>query len=193
MRIQRKGRRRGKAALAAGALLIILVLAAYGYLRARDVGAFQNSPLEYVEEIRRNAAEFSLEPAYVAAVILAESSYNPDAVSHADARGLMQLLPSTAEWIAGKLDESFDATALFEPDTNIRYGCWYLKFLLDRYAGSMRNASAAYHAGQGRVDQWLDDSTYSPDGKVLEVIASDATNTYVNRVLANYAHYQTLY
>ncbi|NLD60499.1 MAG: lytic transglycosylase domain-containing protein [Clostridiales bacterium] len=188
-------RRRGRAARPLIAL-VALMLAAAGvllYLRAREADLIRRYPMEYVSEIRGSAEEFSLEPALVASVILAESSYRPDAVSKADARGLMQILPSTGEWIAHKLDEPFDMQNLFEPEVNIRYGCWYLKFLMDRYGGNMRNAIAAYHAGQGTVDQWLQNPEYSPDGEALEVTSSDATNTYVNRVLSNYAHYSTVY
>ena len=189
----RRGRGRAARPLIA---LVALMLAAAGvllYLRAREADLIRRYPMEYVSEIRGSAEEFSLEPALVASVILAESSYRPDAVSKADARGLMQILPSTGEWIAHKLDEPFDMQNLFEPEVNIRYGCWYLKFLMDRYGGNMRNAIAAYHAGQGTVDQWLQNPEYSPDGEALEVTSSDATNTYVNRVLSNYAHYSTVY
>ena len=191
----RRRLRRRRAKRAAFALLALILAAAgvFFYLRARELDLFRRYPMKYVSEIQENAAEFSLEPALVASVILAESSYRPDAVSKADARGLMQILPSTGEWIAGKFGESFDVGNLFLPETNIRYGCWYLKFLMDRYGGNMRNAVAAYHAGQGKVDEWLKNPEYSPDGKALEVTSSAATNTYVNRVLSNYAHYSTVY
>jgi soluble lytic murein transglycosylase len=188
-----RGARRRKRVLVAAAALLIAAAGILIYLYARDGDPFDRYPMEYVDEIRAGASEFSLDPAFVASVILAESSYNPEAVSSADARGLMQLLPSTAEWVAGKLDEPYDERNLFVPAVNIRYGSWYLKFLMDRYAGNMRNAVAAYHAGQGRVDEWLRNPDYSADGMALEVIASNATNTYVNKVLANYEHYAKIY
>jgi soluble lytic murein transglycosylase len=191
---RRRPRRGGaKRALIAILALALVVAGVFFYFRARELDLFRRYPMEYVTEIRENAAEYSLEPALVASVILAESSYRPDAVSKADARGLMQIMPSTGEWIAHKLDEPFDVQNLLEPSTNIRYGCWYLKFLMDRYGGNMRNAIAAYHAGQSKVDEWLQNPELSPDGKALEVTSSAATNTYVNRVLSNYAHYSTVY
>lgn len=150
-------------------------------------------PVEYEELIRQYAAENEIPPAYVAAVILAESSYRPEAVSQVNAQGLMQILPSTAEWIAGKFDESYMEGCLFDPETNIKYGCWYLGFLMRRYDGSMRCSSAAYHAGQGTVDKWLADPAYSSDGKTLDKIASDATGTYVERVLKYYEKYEEIY
>ena len=150
-------------------------------------------PVEYEELIRQYAAENEIPPAYVAAVILAESSYRPEAVSQVNAQGLMQILPSTAEWIAGKFDESYMEGCLFDPETNIKYGCWYLGFLMRRYDGSMRCSSAAYHAGQGTVDKWLADPASSSDGKTLDKIASDATGTYVERVLKYYEKYEEIY
>lgn len=181
-------------------LRILAVLAIVAALIAVCATLFGNSnrllkryPVAYEAEIRAAAEQFSLDPAYVASVVLAESSYDAQAVSSAGAMGLMQIMPSTGEWIAGKFDESFVQEDLFVPEVNLRYGCWYLRFLLDRYDGSMRAASAAYHQGQGRVDQWLEDPRYSSDGKTLEVIASAATNTYVNRIMDNYAHYQQVY
>ena len=162
-------------------------------LERRPETTITTYPVEYQDLIRQYAAENDIPPAYVAAVILAESSYRPEAVSLVNAQGLMQILPSTAEWIAGKFDESYTEGCLFDPETNIKYGCWYLGFLMRRYDGSMRCSSAAYHAGQGTVDKWLADPAYSSDGKTLDKIASDATGTYVERVLKYYEKYEEIY
>lgn len=153
----------------------------------------QNYPVEYEALIRTYADENKIPPAYVASVILAESSYRADVVSYADAEGLMQILPSTAGWIAGKFDEQYVENSLFDPETNIRYGCWYLGFLMERYDGNMSCASAAYHAGQGTVDKWLQNPEYSSNGKTLDKIASDATDTYVSRILKYYEKYKEIY
>ena len=150
-------------------------------------------PMAYEDIIRESAASYGLDPAYVASVVLAESSFVPDAVSYAGARGLMQLMPATAEWIAGKLGETFEADALFDPVTNLRYGCWYLDFLMDRYGGDEKCASSAYHQGQGTVDKWLADPQYSADGETLQVIPSQATDTYVQRILKAYEVYKAFY
>ena len=162
-------------------------------LERRPETTITTYPVEYQDLIRQYAAENDIPPAYVAAVILAESSYRPEAVSQVNAQGLMQILPSTGEWIAGKFDESYTEGCLFDPETNIKYGCWYLGFLMRRYDGSMRCSSAAYHAGQGTVDKWLADPAYSSDGKTLDKIASDATGTYVERVLKYYEKYEEIY
>ena len=190
---RRRQRRRTMLAVLASALVVLIALGAWALIHRGGAPLFDRYPMRYEAEVRQAAAEFSLDPAYVASVALAESSFDAEAVSSVGAIGLMQIMPSTGEWIAGKLDEAFDAQRLYEPSVNLRYGCWYLRFLLDRYDGDMRTASTAYHQGQGRVDEWLQDPEYSEDGKTLSVISSSVTDTYVNRIMENYAHYQELY
>ena len=190
---RRRQRRRTLLAIFASALIVLIALGAWA-LFGRDRIDFSRYPMTYAPEIRAAAAEFSLDPAYVASVVLAESSFDAEAVSSVGAIGLMQIMPATGEWIAGKLeDEPFDVQRLYQPEVNLRYGCWYLRFLLDRYDGDMYTASTAYHQGQGRVDQWLEDPQYSQDGRTLTAISSAVTDTYVNRIMESYAHYQELY
>jgi soluble lytic murein transglycosylase len=118
------------------------------YLRARY-------PLEYEHIIRGHARNYDLDPALLAAVIYTESRFEPSARSSAGAVGLMQLLPETAKGIALRTGgDRFVVSDLLDPEINVRYGAWYLDHLRDRY-GDMRLALAAYHAGQGNVDEWL--------------------------------------
>lgn len=177
------------------AVLVLGIVAVGGWMiwEKRQDLTITTYPLEYQDLIRQYAAENELQPAYVASVILAESSYRADAVSSVNAQGLMQILPSTGEWIAGKFDETYAEGCLFDPDTNIRYGCWYLGFLMRRYDGDMRCASAAYHQGQGTVDKWLADPAFSSDGKTLDKFDSKVTEAYVNRILKYYEKYEELY
>lgn len=190
---RRRQRRRTLLAIFASALIVLIALGAWA-LFGRDRADLSRYPMTYAPEIRAAAAEFSLDPAYVASVVLAESSFDAEAVSSAGAIGLMQIMPATGEWIAGKLeDEPFDVQRLYQPEVNLRYGCWYLRFLLDRYDEDMYTASTAYHQGQGRVDQWLEDPQYSQDGRTLTAISSAVTDTYVNRIMESYANYQELY
>ena len=190
---RRRQRRRTLLTILASALTVLIALGAWA-LFGRDRADLSRYPMTYAPEIRAAAAEFSLDPAYVASVVLAESSFDAEAVSSVGAIGLMQIMPDTGEWIAGKLeDEPFDVQRLYQPEVNLRYGCWYLRFLLDRYDGDMYTASTAYHQGQGRVDQWLEDPQYSQDGRTLTAISSAVTDTYVNRIMESYANYQELY
>ena len=140
--------------LAAISVLAVAGLAAWvveaepdWYLRARY-------PLEYEHIIRTHAANHDLDPALLAAVVYVESRFDPAAESEAGAVGLMQLLPETAKGIALRTGgDRFVVSDLRNPEINVRYGSWYLDHLLDRY-GDLQTALAAYHAGQGNVDEW---------------------------------------
>ena len=137
------------------------------YLRARY-------PLEYEHIVSAHARNYDLDPALLAAVIYAESRFDADVESSAGAVGLMQLLPETAEGIAVRTGGArFVVSDLLDPEINVRYGSWYLNHLRGRYDGDMRLALAAYHAGQGNVDAWLEDGGG---------IAFPGTRAYVDEV-----------
>ena len=113
-------------------------------------------PLEYEHIVSAHARNYDLDPALLAAVIYAESRFDPDAVSEAGAIGLMQLLPDTARGIALRTGGTrFVVADLRDPEINVRYGSWYLDHLRAKY-GEMSLALAAYHAGPGNVDHWRD-------------------------------------
>jgi soluble lytic murein transglycosylase len=131
-------------------------------------------PLKYEAIVTGHAANYRLDPALVAAVIYQESRFKPDAESPAGAIGLMQLQPATAKGIALRTGGTqFEISDLYTPEINVRYGCWYLRHLLDKY-GDERTALAAYNAGQTNVDRWLAD-----DGRIAFI----ETREYVTRVL----------
>jgi soluble lytic murein transglycosylase len=111
-------------------------------------------PLRHEDVIRQQAADKNLDPALVAAVIYRESKFR-DVTSKAGAKGLMQILPSTAQFIARRSGGTqFEVRDLADPQINISYGSWYLRYLLDRYDGNEVAAVAAYNAGHQRVDEW---------------------------------------
>jgi len=133
-------------ALVAAAAAFVIVAQPDPYLRARY-------PLRYEHIVRGHARNYQLDPALVAAVIYQESKFDSDARSHSGAVGLMQLLPETAKGIATRTGGSqFEVSDLLDPEINIRYGCWYLRHLLDKY-GSLDRALAAYNGGQGNIDR----------------------------------------
>lgn len=143
-------------------------------------------PLMYGDYISYYAGVYELDPALVSAVILSESSFDPMAESRLGARGLMQLMPDTAEWVAHKLDEddeTYTFDKLYDPEVAVRYGCWYLGYLSRRFDGDATKIICAYHAGQGNVDAWLKNPQYSNDGITLDVIPYENTATYCSRVL----------
>ena len=153
-------------------------------------------PLVYADLITRYAAQQGLDPALVSAIILCESSFDPMAESRLGARGLMQLMEDTAGWVAHKLDEdgpdySFDR--LYDPETNIRFGTWYLGYLARRFDGDAKKIVCAYHAGQGNVDKWLANPQYSSDGVTLDTIPTQDTAAYASRVLRALTVYRKYY
>jgi soluble lytic murein transglycosylase len=112
-------------------------------------------PLRYSEIVRGHAHNYHLDPALLAAVIEAESKFNPNAHSSAGAVGLMQLTPSTAKGIAQYTGgHNFHLSDLTDPEINVRYGAFYLRRLLDHYHDNERLALAAYNAGEENVDHW---------------------------------------
>ena len=118
------------------------------YLRTRY-------PLEYEQVIGAYARERRLDPTLVAAVIYAESRFDPNVRSSAGAVGLMQLLPETGDFVAHSTGGTgFVEADLRDPDINVRYGTWLLDYLRTRYDGNMEVALAAYHAGPTNVDEW---------------------------------------
>lgn len=145
-------------------------------------------PFRYRSLIEDYAREQALDPALVAAMILNESSFDPKAESRLGARGLMQLMPDTAEWISGKLNEAFDFDRMFDPETNIRFGCWFLGYLSRKFDGDPVKMVAGYHAGGGAVEEWLADPAYSQDGELTE-IPYEGTDRYVQKVMNAYGIY----
>lgn len=103
-------------------------------------------PLKYEEYIVKYSKQFDVDPAVIAGLIFVESRYNAEAVSRVGARGLMQIMPATAEGIAKRLGEP-SAGDLFDPDVNIRYGSYYIKSLIDKYNGDVDAALAWYNGG----------------------------------------------
>ena len=111
-------------------------------------------PLAYASIVRGHARNYDLDPALLAAVIYQESKFRADSRSSSGAIGLMQLLPDTAKGIAVHTGGSrFQVDDLYDPEINVRYGCWYLRHLLQKY-GDEETALAAYNAGQANVDGW---------------------------------------
>lgn len=137
-------------------------------------------PLKYRGEIEAAGAEFGVDPVLVASVIKTESRFRAGAVSPRGAVGLMQVMPSTAEFVAEKYDlGEFD---LYNPHDNIRIGTCYLRYLFDRF-GDTRTVLAAYNAGPGNVARW------AVDGRV-ETTPFPETNKYVEKVLDARGYYR---
>lgn len=139
------------------------------------------------------ARRAGLDPAFVAAVALEESAFDPRAVSSAGARGLLQLMPATGAEVARSLGlRDFSAERLFDPETNLRLGTVYLRRLLDRYRASAP-ALAAYNAGPARSDRWRLPSDEPIGDRFTERVPIPATRLYVKRILANERLYRIVW
>ena len=168
-------------------IFILLILLCAAFVMAVNM----RFPVRYMHIIEAHAGE--IPHSVILAVIMAESSFRPYAESHAGAQGLMQLMPSTAAWVAqlmGKTD--FDPETIWEPEVNIALGSFYLNWLKRRFNGDIILAIAAYNAGQGRVNSWLADPEVSPDGRTLDNIPYNETRNYIERVEFNRRAYEII-
>jgi len=151
-------------------------------------------PLPYRGSIETYAREQSLDPFLVAALIRQESEFNPKAVSHANARGLTQVLPGTGRELSRKLKiPRYKTAMLFTPDTNVKIGTYYLKALLDQLQGRWEPTLASYNAGKSRVTSWLSATNYHEPAEFVESIPFNETRVYVESVLRNAEVYRRLY
>jgi soluble lytic murein transglycosylase len=192
--VRTHGRSRGRRALAT----LVGLLAAVGLValvapRLEHVVRELTLPLHDTRAIRRQAAEKHLDPALIAGVIYAETKFDPRP-STAGAQGLMQILPSTAEFLAHLSGGvSFQTGDLATPAVNIAYGSYYLRYLLDHYGGDEMLAVAAYNAGLTNVDEWV--ANARAEGHQLEIdeIPFPETREYVQRVLNAQSAYRATY
>src|SRR5438067_4781855 len=150
-------------------------------------------PLTNADVIREQAAAKHLDPALVAAVIYAESKFDPRP-SSAGAQGLMQIEPSTAYYLANLSGGNrFTASDLATPSVNVAYGSYYLRYLLDHYAGNQMLAIAAYNAGLTNVDRWVADARTNGLPLSDAAIPFPETREYVQRVLSAELDYRAAY
>ncbi|HEY6694880.1 MAG TPA: lytic transglycosylase domain-containing protein [Solirubrobacteraceae bacterium] len=188
---RRRPKRRGRARLKrrrlvlllAGAVIAALVLISLKPWADKAVQELK-LPLRHEDVIRQQAKDKNLDPTLIAGVIYVESRFR-DQTSHAGAKGLMQLMPSTADYIARKSGGTqFVEGDLADPQINISYGSWYLRYLLQRYHGNVALALAAYNAGEGKVDEWWRDAADRGEKfAVARHIPFPETREYVSKVL----------
>lgn len=180
-------------------ILFVVIFAAViiGIKFAYDTYINSSYPLKYEDEVYAASEKYNIPKELIYGVIKTESNFNPDAVSAADARGLMQITQPTFEWLNTYYSDydydSNNADLLFDPKINIEYGTLCLSVLLERYDNDLDTAICAYNAGLGNVDEWLTMSEYSKDGKTLDSTPFGETNEYLKRVKNNRDKYFELY
>lgn len=146
---------------------------------------------EYTEYVSKYSEEYNVEEDLIYAIIKAESNFDPNAQSNKDAQGLMQLMYSTAEEIADKINISLTEDNILDPEININLGTNYISSLLNKY-DCVEIALAAYNAGSGNVDKWIENGVIQSDGSDIENIPYKETNTYVRKVMRDYNIYMQL-
>jgi soluble lytic murein transglycosylase len=175
------GRRRALVVIAVAGLVVaaVAVVAPMLHRAVREV----TLPLRHEDIIRQQAREKRLDPALVAGVIFAESKFR-DQTSATGAKGLMQIQPETAKFIARRSGgAAFEIADLGTPQINIQYGTYYLRYLLDRYGENVVLAVAAYNGGETNVDRWIAESGRRGKAFKINDIPFPETRAYVNRVL----------
>ena len=149
-------------------------------------------PIKYSQYIEHYAVIYNLDSRLIYSIIKVESGYNENAISDANAYGLMQIKLATANDMVDDSEPKLTTNDLLIPEINIRYGCKYLRYLLDYYNGNTLNALCAYNAGLSNVNNWLNNEDYADDNGVLVTIPFNETNNYlikVNKALKIYNMY----
>lgn len=174
-------------------LAIALVSVAIGFAAEhfKEKLDLASHPQKYSEFVEKYASVYKVPEEICYAVIKCESGFDSAAVSHAGAVGLMQITPPTFDYLCNLAKEEHETGMLYDPETNIRFGTFYLSVLYERF-GNWSCAFAAYNCGPSRVASWIEDGMVDEDGNLTEIPISE-TETYVKRVNAAIEKYKELY
>lgn len=171
-------------------LVIALILAIYN--KSYNIVLMRIYPLKYSEYVEKYSVENKLDKELIYALIKQESNFNKECVSSMYAIGLMQILDSTAKQMASKVNINYETNMLYDPEINIKLGTRYLANLYAKY-NNIEIALAAYNAGTGNVDNWIENGTIKENGSDIENIPFRETNNYVRKVMNNYQIYKQIY
>lgn len=178
-------------------IIIIIVLSvalvAVGSYFVYTIYLERSHPMDYKNYVEKYSKEYKVDRYLVYAVIKTESGFKADALSNVGARGLMQIMEDTFDWIKYRMGDTETAYFdMYDPEINIKYGCWFLGYLTEEF-GNVEAVAAAYHAGRGKVNEWLADKNYSKDGVHLDEIPSSDTAHYVSKITKAKDIYVKLY
>ena len=179
-------------------VLVLLALAVAGTVLLstfRDKIEQWEYPLHYQEYVEYYAGKYGIDPMILYAFIRTESNFDPNVDSNADARGLMQITEVTFDWIKTKIAPTEDLTFddLYDPETNIRFGTYFVCYCLKKYDNHLATAAAAYHNGLGAVDALLTETQYSTDGVTLEHYPYPQMRQYEKKITESYQRYSEIY
>ncbi len=172
------------------AILAISLFIGFSWSKIEDYITVKFYPVKYYDIVEKYSQEYSVPPEIILGVMRAESSFVADAVSYKGAVGLMQLMPSTYEWLCTKTGDTANESFLYDPNVNIKYGTYYLSYLYSRF-GVWETVYAAYNAGDNRVRGWLENEEYGLDGRLIN-IPFEETAAYVEKVTKNVKIYKEL-
>ena len=191
---KRRAENRRRYALLLALSAVLGAFAAYFFSQNEHIQRRYFYTYPYQELVERYADANGMDSALIASVIMNESRFKNDVHSPRGAIGLMQIMPETGAWIALELgEEGFSVEKLHEPETNIRYGVWYLAELTHAFAGNDILALAAYNAGRGTVREWMEEDGWPWTFRDVDKIPYPETRSYVKNVLKNRIRYERLY
>ncbi len=170
-------------------IILFLILVAF-FLYKSDVIDKNRYPQQYSNYVEKYSQEYNIDSNLVYSIMKAESSFDPNAISRADAKGLMQISPITQNWAEEEMN--LDEVDIYDPETNIMIACWYLNKLYREF-GDTDLVIAAYNGGSGNVTKWLANEEYSLDGESLYYIPFPETANYLEKVNKFYEKYTEIY
>ena len=174
-------------------LIILILIMIYKLLKIEEKILKILYPIKYDEYVYKYSENLNIDPMLTFAIIKTESNFDSNAESPSGAIGLMQLIESTAKEQSGKLKIDYSKEILYEPETNLKLGLNYFNTLLDYYNQNYFLAFAAYNAGLGNVQKWIEEGIIQEDGSDIENIPFKETNMYVRKVIKTYELYKKLY
>lgn len=174
-------------------IIVILLTIVFRFTGLYNIILKQFYPMKYSEYVEKYSKEYNVDSLLMYSIIKAESNFNETANSSSNAKGLMQLMSPTAKEIAQNLELEYEEADIYEPEKNIMFGIKYYSELLQTYNGNMLLALAAYNAGIGNVNSWIETGIIKQDGSNIENIPFKETNMYVRKIINNYRMYKKLY
>jgi len=172
--------------------IILLVVILFNIKKIQNIILKIIFPIKYEQYVEKYSKEYNVEENLIFAIIKAESNFNKDISSNKEAKGLMQILYSTAEEVAESVNLQISKQDLYNEEVNINIGTKYIAKLIQKY-DNVELALAAYNAGTGNVDKWIEQGILKKDGSNIEQIPFKETNNYVRKVIRNYRIYNDIY
>lgn len=173
-------------------ILLLIVFWLFGPINIQNKILKIIYPIKYENFVENYSTKYEVDKNLIYAIIKAESNFKQDAVSSRQAKGLMQLMYSTAEEISLKVNVELNEENILEPDINIKLGTKYISMLIKKY-GNINLALAAYNAGSRNVDGWINKGILKEDGSDIENVPFKETNNYVRKILRDYEIYKEIY